>query len=96
MGEINVDRMLNKITMEQFIYWIAYSHHNGPIDDKRGDAQAAGIRMDDYNRSRSRTQHGKNIDQFMLEFEVKSHSTSSRGWEHNKMMAYMIAGATSR
>ena len=93
MGEINVDRMLSKITLEQLTDWLAYTSIVGPIDDRRGDSQVSFIRMDLYNIFRGNKSAKTNPEEFALKWITKERT--NRGWQHNKQMAYLIAGATA-
>ena len=92
MGEVNVDRMLDKISLEQFTDWMAYTQIQGPIDDTRGDAQVGHVRLDLYNIFRGKKSAKSRPDEFRPKWvQVKTNS----GWEHNKQMAYLIASLTS-
>ena len=93
MGEINVRRMLRKITMDQLIDWMAYTRISGPVDESRQVSGWAAVRMDLYNIYRGNS-FPKSIDSFLPKFEARKQRKWS-GWEYNKQMAYIIAGRTA-
>ena len=95
MGEVNVSRMLRKITMDQLITWMAYTRICGPMDDARQDAGWAALRMDLHNIHRGQSVP-KSIEPFLPKFEAVAPAARKwSGWEYNKQMAYIIAGRTA-
>jgi hypothetical protein len=94
LGQVNVDAMLRRITMQQFMEWAEYSTLE-PFDEVRADYRAASIVQMIANMNRDIKKHPNpfSIEDFVLGFgdSGEARSRKKQTWQEQKLIAAQFA-----
>lgn len=90
LGHINVDRMLEEISIHQLHEWRAYAEIE-PFDEVRDDYRTASIVSAIYHTNRGKGAPTRPIKDFVLKFDDEPRQQQT--WQQQKAIAQLYARA---